>query len=420
MRFNQSILENKPQSTLRLCLVLGALFFATACNSGIAGTPSRSLAFSDHSIASLHTGKINSNLPRQALQWYLPDVSVLFPIPNALPNPNAIHPQVTGSLGPLIPSSLISSLPLLEPHLSTDSQGNQLEIVSVRFDPPQVRLIFQIFKTVVESDGRTQVVAFDTAVHAFYNIGDVTNFMSELKSVNAEARQDLSIQDSLDVHPSLSRYGLNGNYGRALKALVLKWCGEQNLFKLTFMAATGEHLRWEFGGLNYNHGAISPLVIPKIDIAGVQKFINSSPSAGEFAGGGIDLKPNGQNEFDALVANSADAQATTPQKLELAHFTSVTLENPLLSITDNTDCASCHVAQMTKIWTEGRLPGAASETQNIYTNTKFNLSNAHPNKMRTDNLRSFGWFAGTPSVSQRTINDSAIVADRLSAIHQEN
>jgi hypothetical protein len=347
-----------------------------------------------------------------ANQWLMPDVSVLFPAPKALPNANAIFPTTSGSLGALIPTSLIQSLPLLEPNITTTIQQTRLELVGVRFDPPQVRLVWQIFKSDVGADGRTEIVAYDTAVHAFYNLNDSAAFTAELKNLNTLARPDLSIQNPLGVHPTLATKGWNSAYGSGLKALILKWCGEQNLYKMTFMAATGEHLRWEFGGFNYLNGNVTPLTIPKINLAGIQKFINSSPSAGEFKGG-IDMVPAGQNEFDNFISDSGNSSFTAPDKLGLAHFTAITLENPQLAITDQTDCASCHVAQMTKNWTEGHNPALISDTRNLFTSSTYNLASNNENKMRSDNLRSFGWFAGTPSISQRSINETAIVADRL-------
>ena len=354
------------------------------------------------------------NSPGISHLWKLQDLSVLLPIPKAVPNPDAIHPSQATQKGVLIPVSLLNKLPLLEPNLFTATQGSQLELVSARFDPTsqQIRLVWQVFKNVVNPDGTPSIVAFDTAVHAFYQMPDTNAFLTDLAQVNTLSDGDYTNQTPLFVHPTLAKQGMNGAYAQAFKNLLYKYCGDQTIIRLTFMQASGEHLHWTFGGFTYNQGVIQNFMIPKVNINTTQTFTNSSPSAAEFMGG-VDVVPPGQNEFDAVITNSIDPQNVTSSNLELAHFTSVTLENPVLSPTDFTDCASCHVAGMEKLSIEDRAPGTTTETANVYTSSNFNLSNPSVDVNRSDNLRAFGYFAGVPSVSQRTINESASIADQL-------
>ena len=345
--------------------------------------------------------------------WMLQDLSVLFPLPQTLPNPNAIRPSDQGKLGAFVPDALLQKLPLLEPNLSLATQTTRLELVAVRFDPPQVRLIWQVFKTVTNADGKSGSVAFDTAVHSFYQVSDTNGFISDLAETSALAQSNLQIDAPLTVHPTLMKKGFKSDYAQSLQHLISKWCGESNLFKLTFMVASGEHLHWTFGGFTYANGEIQTLQIPKINLTGVQTFSNSSPSAASFLGG-IDVIPDGQTELDAILKDSSNAMAVQSDSLEKAHFTAVTLENPRLTDVDQTDCASCHVAQMVRLWVEDRTPSLTSEFANVFTSSQYPLTNVSADKDRSDNLRAFGYFADQPAVSQRTINDSALIASRLS------
>jgi hypothetical protein len=69
---------------------------------------------------------------------------------------------------------------------------------------------------------------------------------------------------------------------------------------------------------------------------------------------------------------------------------------------------------MVRLWVEDRTPSLTSEFANVFTSSQYPLTNVSADKDRSDNLRAFGYFADQPAVSQRTINDSALIASRLS------
>jgi hypothetical protein len=200
----------------------------------------------------------------------------------------------------------------------------------------------------------------------------------------------------------------------ALKALLMKYVGEKNLFKITFAATTRINFRWDFGGSLVQDGRLVTLGIPRVDRA-FQMYVNGSFPQVNFSGG-FGPAPKGQDEFNRLISDSSKAQVKEPANLEGAHLTARRLENPTLESAQTVDCASCHTAQMVRYWTEAERTSLKNANEGRYTSQRFNLANQSLDRSNTGNVRSFGFFSDAAAISQRTINESALVTDKLNEL----
>jgi hypothetical protein len=332
-------------------------------------------------------------------QSFLPhDISILFPMPNSS------QPAI-GVDGIITPTAL-KILPKLEPTLNRQTQSTRLQVIAVRIDPPEIRLVWQAFKQI-----GNRVEALDAAVHSFHQIPNTQAFLVDLKAINTFSRPYLNNQKPLSVHPALLAEGFKGKYGTALIAFIRKYAHQGNLFKYTFMAMSVPETEWDFGGWNVVNGQPLPLTIAKVNITGAQLFINQAFH--EFSGG-FGPAPKDQEAFNRLVNDSYKAQVLEPQNMLAAHSTALRLENPRLETPATVDCVSCHLAQTARTWIEDKDASlAVRNVQNKFTSRQFILTNTTTDKGRTDNVHSFSYFLDMATINQRAINETAFVLERL-------
>lgn len=352
---------------------------------------------------------------RSERPWLLHDVSVLFPIPKTLPDANAFKIETQTDRGVLLPQAVAKKIPLLDVSLKLEEQTDQLHVVGVRFDPPEIRLVWHVpLNFAREWETRQRILYLDVAVHTFYKLtpDEVPEFIKELKALSTHSDTHITSAMPLGIHPSLALEGWDGNYGKGLRALLLKWIGDKNLFKMTFMNMKAVHLDWVFGGFNVSGNKTTDLKIGKINKTGIQIFTNDSFPAVDF-NGGIGPAPSGQDEFNRFVADSNKPRNNEPSRLEKAHQRARMIENPLLETTDSVDCVSCHVAQPLRYVSESKEPKLKEAELSRYTSTRYNLKVTSPVRAQTDNVRAFGYLGKEPAINQRTINESAFVADKL-------
>ncbi len=345
--------------------------------------------------------------------WLLHDVSVLFPIPKSLPDNHALKIETITERGVLLPANIANKLPLLDVSLKPDEQADQLHVIGVRFDPPEIRLIWHVpLNFAREYETRQRILFLDVAAHTFYKLTplEVPEFIKDLKAVNADSTVSQTLP--LGVHPTLLNEGWEGKYGKSLRALLLKWVGEKNLFKMTFMSMKSVHLNWAFGGFNITNGKATPLKIAKINTSHIQIFTNDTFPAFEF-NGGMGPAPSGQDEFNRLVSDSLKPRNNEVARLEKAHHRARIIENPHLENSDTVDCVSCHVAQPVRYVSESRESELKEASLSRYTNPRYNMKVTSSVRGQTDNVRAFGYLGKEPAINQRTINESAFVADKL-------
>ncbi len=319
--------------------------------------------------------------------------------------PKEIPDTAAVSVQGIIPEVALKKLPLLEPTLKKETQAKYLQLTAVRIDPPELRLIWQVFTAY----GSLRVEALDAAVHSFHKIENKTEFLSELEKISALTRNEVNPLLPLSVHPTLEKQGMNGKYAKALIQLIKKHASEKNIFKFTFMQMSLAETKWDFGGMLLNGGETYSLLIPKISTTGTQIFINNSFH--EFSGGFGPYPTEGQNEFNRLVSDTYNVQRL--DDLKRAIITSHKLENPRLGNAETIDCVSCHLAQTARNWIETNNPELLKVADNKFTSKKYILKNTTPDPGRTDNVHAFSYFLDMPTINQRTINETAFVLERL-------
>lgn len=347
-----------------------------------------------------------------AQSYMLQDISILLPKPQVPSSETALKVSTKGLLGELVPESAYSKLPLLEPSFKLETQMERFQVVAIRIDPPEIRLVWGVFNDFASNGQRPRVLALDTALHTFYKMEKPDEFMKQLLALSQQTRVDVNATLPLSVHPTLLREGIDGAYGTELKSLILNNIGEKNLTKMTFMAMSAVHLHWDFGGFIINNGKPTALKIAKLGSTKLQRFINDDFPGTDFSGG-ISPAPREQKAFNGLVTSSMASANRTPEKLIEAHGSAKRFENPHSETSETMDCVSCHVAQQVRYITEVNDTTLRQSMEGRYVNEAFNLQNKSPGRTRTDNVHAFGWLSDAPSVNQRTINETANVATKL-------
>lgn len=329
------------------------------------------------------------------------DVSVLFP----LTSPDKLWRASDAARGgALLPKDTFGAIGMsLINTLDDAAEYDALRVVAVRFDPcfttsltsacqPQIRIVFQATS---ETSG-----THDGAIHALYNLSE-----GEFAEVVAELRRIAPVENRaygpLGVSRALKSQGIDGTYGTALRALVLKYAGASSLARMTFMTRTAARQgSWTFGGF---HVKANPTT--GFPAAGPIKIIgdHTTQTVGNGAFGSFrwSLNPGflekvGENGLDA---NAIPALSAIKQK-NLYAWTQRQLR-PELSVPDTTDCASCHLAGHIAQTLEAKNPAFPALDRGPRENP--------PQSVAGDNLRSFGYFFNTPFVSVRTANETAAV-----------
>lgn len=350
----------------------------------------------------------------QAQTVFMHDISILYPKPTVPQSADALKVSTAGAMEELLPKSVYSKLPKLEFTFDEKTQHELLEVMAIRIDPPEVRLVWGVFKDFSRYEEKPRILGLDASVHTFYKLENPEEFITKLKEISEQTRVDLKADMPLSVHPTLLREGVSGAYGTALKKLLLENIGAKNLTKMTFMAVSAVHLRWDFGGFLVNKGKPAALKIAKLGSAKLQTFVNDDFPGMDFSGE-ITPAPKGQDAFNKFVSNSMVSANRTTEKLTSAHGTAKRIENPNLETSDTIDCVSCHVAQQVRYMSEASEPTLRQSMENRYVSEAFNLSNLSKGRKRTDNVHAFGWFGDAASINQRTINESAHVASKLNS-----
>lgn len=345
-------------------------------------------------------------------RYDLNDVSFLFPLPETIDGGELLDLSTPRAKGPLLPPSLVAMLP--EPTKLVNSSLADLKVVAVRVDPcfptrsgsgciPQVRLVAQPLAIVGQPPELSTV---DTAVHLFYEItsaelnGDLRARLDGLKRL---AGTRTSCQP-LRVHPVMVDEGLGGSYAQELRALVTQLCGATNLSRVAAMTLTRPGTSWEFEAFDLVNGQLVADPIPRLMNVVVQAFGISDilPLIGR-------IVPAPASGVLPMLLDETMLAAAGDEAVRGAVDETFRIENPALESPRTIDCVSCHVAGRGReeATTTRGITGTGSTT--AYSNTSFDLSPA-PNSFGFGSQRAFGYFHREPSLTARTINESAEVA----------
>lgn len=353
------------------------------------------------------------------------DISILMPLSQS----DLFRPNTSGAFGELLPKFVYKKFPTLV-FENPEETYKKIRVVGVRIDPcffpvtssmvncqAQIRMVWQ--PLTINSIGDT--IALDAAIHTFYDLppSEFAQLITELEKIKATYGDDAS-DEAIGVSPLLRKYGLSSSYAKELFSILLSHTGASRLSQATFMQLSGGENVWIFGGFLISGRQITNLPIPRIS-GFTQKFQNNPSlfSPTYFANGKMDPAPHGVDTFNLLIGNSMDiTKADAPEVIE-STMSAFRVENPNSHNTNTMDCVSCHTAQMARVWSVRQFPWLNLEPKGYQFKfqSKFNLSNNSPNQNNTKILRAFGYSGTDPAVSQRTINETAAVLDRLYPVH---
>jgi hypothetical protein len=356
----------------------------------------------------------------------LNDVSFLFPLPAPGAEAQLLGLDATGPRGPLLPRALYDGLPLIVEGADGTALYARARVVSARVDPcfpgstppdapvcvKQVRLVVQPVHVGGADAGFTETTE-DAAIHLFYTLDDasfteVHRALWRLKDLAGDA----TAGRPLDVHPVMKSEGLGGAYASQVKDLVLRHCGAQNLTRIAFMSVASFGRAWRFGAFDVVNGALKADAIPRLHgltVQDVQEF--GTP---EFRNGALVPSPPG-DDLDVLLSESA-MRLADQRTLERALTSALRIEHPERESPRTIDCGSCHVASRARRHAETyRAVDTSTWDDAFHAAPRFDLRRVDGAGDDPAALRAFGYFGNQSALSQRTINESAVIAEVLSA-----
>jgi hypothetical protein len=355
----------------------------------------------------------------------LNDVSFLLPLPPAGHEARLLSLADGASHGVLLPKPLYDALPLVVDGADVTTLYSTIRVISVRVDPcfpgstppappscvKQVRLVAQpVFQGGDDAGFRTTTE--DATLHLFYDLtqadfDDVHRALWRLKDSVGTATD----HQPLDVHPVMQREGVDGPYFSSVRSLVLDHCGAQNLVRVAYMSVAQRGANWRFGAFDVVDGALVAAAIPRIDgaiVQGVQEFGNT-----EFRSGQLLPSVSG-DDLDVLLSES-EMRLTDTRTLNQALTSALQIEHPARSSPKTIDCASCHVASRARHNAERQRQVDTSSWPDAFTaDPRFDLRRVDAVGDDPKALRSFGYLGPRSALSQRTINESAVIATALS------
>ncbi len=351
----------------------------------------------------------------------LNDLSVLIPLPKIAEAPLMLAPYTEGPQGILLSKKNYSKLfKLVVDNSNEEVWRDQLKVVAIRLDPcfvegtgplacrRQIRLVWQ---PVIEKEN--ELTTRDASLHSFYEFNE-NEFSTILNEWKTWANTNKSLP--LNVHPLLKKEGLAGKHWKKLSSLILKYCGEKNLVRMTSMGLSGSEQLWVFSGIDINPETTlsKEMMIPRIQTT-IQTITQSSFDPHEFWGA-LTPAPNADLEFNLLVEDSMFfRKRNTETEVRKVVKSYLSFENPKKHNTGTLDCASCHLTSMTHQWTLANYPNLKwdAEFVDVKYQNALNLENITLNKVNPHQFRIFGYFGKEPAISQRVINETAEVFDFL-------
>ncbi len=340
----------------------------------------------------------------------LNDVSVLFPLPRGPLAAGALGPEDAGERGALLPRSLFDKVPPFRPSPPADALDfARMRVVAARFDgcfpkssgcEAQIRLVMQP----IDDDG----TARDSALHLFYHLDD-----ADLAAVVAELRRLRTLAPEvhdapLDVHAGLAAQGLDGAYGKGLRDLLLKYAGESNLTRMTFLLrspAPGEE--WFFGGFGLVGGRFVVLNVTGVGTG--EQRVNRVTNDGW----GYDLNPSPTVPEDiGLLLSSDKAKAATDEERGAALAALGRIENPEKYGPDKIACANCHVTTYVAEGMRRTFGLDVTATADAFHSAR-DLTRRGSAADNVSSLRAFGYYGTTAMISDRVVHDTAATVDDL-------
>ena len=305
---------------------------------------------------------------------------------------------------------------------------DSLRLVALRVDPcfaqigpitpttqcdNQIRLIFQS----LPSDGSA---AIDGAVHVFYRVtrAELVSAIKEMIALR-KANGQTTAMGALKPHPLLVKQGLDGEFGKGLRAIVEKYATPAKLIRFTHFQSSNLQTVWNFSGFDVTGTTTKAMVIPTLpdSATGVGFFQGfASPMKGGFT------PESTHADSVAILANVDKARAATATARQKAYDGALRIENPAFHSPNTIDCASCHVGQAARLLIGDDVLGlSATGNPNLFqrdpkfvsatsmkqtTSVRNQPLNVHMLSYRNDKLM----------IGQRVINETASVVAYVNGV----
>jgi len=247
----------------------------------------------------------------------------------------------------------------------------------------------------------------DDALHVFYELPteDFNTLVSELEAISRAVPKTLP----LGVHPLLKEQGTNGEYATGLKQALFTQIGAARISRVTAMQMIQNAGGWSFRGFDFDHGVnATPIGILGTSTLEqqVHGFADVSPPTPLF--------PE-DSPFSLLLSQDQRTQATNEQR-SLAYDAALIIENPRRKTVEQESCVACHTALSARLGAEKAFALSSKGNPNAFVSS-FNLAlKSKPEiQARPNILHAFGYEFDAVSISQRTVNETAAVAELLNS-----
>lgn len=319
------------------------------------------------------------------------------------------------------------------------AEASSWKVAAVRIDPcghdelvsenlseckQEVRFVVQALRVVHPSE--TMIIS-DLSLHLIFELSkgafsessafqSLVSKLVQLKKQN-EAYGIYTKGIALGPHPAFTNPEFNAN----LKEVLLSTVHNSQLKKITFLGSENFSGPWLVfqGSYLENTFVVSPMkqfqnsetaeFTPQLANQGMAILPipsnNNWPfAADKFMGPSIiELFPKEAVDIHAMVKLSDGSESKLLKISDIIHA----FDNPAISHRGNTDCISCHTS--TPRGYSFNLYDEPSGYRYRPSGTAVTMDANYIIKTST-NLRMFGWFGSRPSVTHRTVNESAQVA----------
>jgi hypothetical protein len=352
------------------------------------------------------------------------DLAILLPLSPGDPGFEAtsLAPSRSGPKGRLIPTWVFNEL---TSSVSVASMFGDLRVTSVRIDPcangverarsgasctAELRLVWQA--ATFEKHALSQLQDFNLhTIHALTD-SELTAAVRKLQQLSASSGLDYA-QAPLGPQPAIVAQGLSGAYGQGLTALVTELAGEKNLTRVALQSETVQDQTWIFTAFAVKNGRAVKGSLPTLRGKVQEVDENQQPPFDA-------VRPLSSSPDDVMFLQprlAGSASGITAGDADRALRSALRVENPSVHDPSTIDCASCHLATVTRLALEAR-GFKETESHDKFT-SGWNLSRTSPEEPAdNDRLQMFAYRPGgtmVPVVRQRVINDAALSADRVNA-----
>jgi hypothetical protein len=174
--------------------------------------------------------------------------------------------------------------------------------------------------------------------------------------------------------------------------------------------------KWKFGAYLRMGTTMMEDVIPRTDMQKEQTQTENGREDDRNTDFNPAPKVNGQpDDFSTLLVNT-DVQLSDDMTIARAVTEALHIENPDKETPQTIDCASCHAVSraLTTAKQELNLDMSKYSGDAYAAPARFNVQRVDQVGQNPFAQRAFGYFKNQTAFSQRTINESAVIADTLS------